>query len=271
MKNERLFEALEKIDAELIDEAAPGKKPPKKKAKTATWVKWGTMAACVLVIIGIGMPLIDKQGEEMEETELAGNSAVITDDNKGVQEEAGEGKTNLDNEINHIEYGETLPDFTAIVNRLKEPINMALPNLREDIRTPMTNEELYEYYDTDFADALDKVATFEERESAIPKGIYTYADGSIFDMNQFVYYQTEMDYELCVSIGKKTRCSQLANMDADAQSSEINGLDVTIFRTDSGDETVYYAIFESGECDFIISGTNIEEDVFVKILGVITE
>ena len=32
MKNERLFEALEKIDSELIDEAAPGNKPPKKKA-----------------------------------------------------------------------------------------------------------------------------------------------------------------------------------------------------------------------------------------------
>ena len=34
MKNERLFEALEKIDEELIDEAAPGNKPPKKKTKT---------------------------------------------------------------------------------------------------------------------------------------------------------------------------------------------------------------------------------------------
>lgn len=58
MKNERLFEALEKIDEELIDEAAPGNKPPKKKVKTATWVKWGAMAACTLVIVGIGAPLI---------------------------------------------------------------------------------------------------------------------------------------------------------------------------------------------------------------------
>ena len=32
MKNERLLDALEKIDEELIEEAAPGNKPPKKKA-----------------------------------------------------------------------------------------------------------------------------------------------------------------------------------------------------------------------------------------------
>ena len=92
MKNERLFEALEKIDAELIDEAAPGKKPPKKKAKTATWVKWGAMAACALVIVGVGIPHYNKYGGNPEEPMLEGN--FDTTGNMGIQDEAGEGEYN---------------------------------------------------------------------------------------------------------------------------------------------------------------------------------
>lgn len=97
MKNERLFEALEKIDEELIDEAAPGNKPPKKKAKTATWVKWGAMAACALVIIGVGAPLLFNHdgaitGGKPEEPMLEGN--VDTTGNMGIQDEAGEGEFN---------------------------------------------------------------------------------------------------------------------------------------------------------------------------------
>lgn len=78
MKNERLFEALEKIDEELIDEAAPGNKPPKKKAKTATWVKWGAMAACALVIVGVGIPHYNKYGGKPEEPMLEGNISDVT-------------------------------------------------------------------------------------------------------------------------------------------------------------------------------------------------
>ena len=90
MKNERLFEALEKIDEELIDEAAPGNKPPKKKAKTATWVKWGAMAACALVIVGVGISHYNKYGGNPEEPMLEGN--IDTTGNMGVQDEAGEGE-----------------------------------------------------------------------------------------------------------------------------------------------------------------------------------
>ena len=90
MKNERLFEALEKIDEELIDEAAPGNKPPKKKAKTTAWVKWGAMAACALVIVGIGIPHINKYGGKPEEPMLEGN--VSTTGNMEVKDEAEVGE-----------------------------------------------------------------------------------------------------------------------------------------------------------------------------------
>ena len=90
MKNERLFEALEKIDEELIDEAAPGNKPPKKKAKTTAWVKRGAMAACALVIVGIGIPHINKYGGKPEEPMLEGN--VSTTGNMEVKDEAEVGE-----------------------------------------------------------------------------------------------------------------------------------------------------------------------------------
>lgn len=54
MKNERLLDALEKIDEDLIAEAAPGNKPPK-KSNSVVWMKWGTMAACACLIIGLGI------------------------------------------------------------------------------------------------------------------------------------------------------------------------------------------------------------------------
>lgn len=383
MKNERLLGAFGQIEDEFIEEADPVKKKNSgKKSRKNVWVAWGVTAACALVIVGIGAPLIFNHdgaitGSKPEEPKLEGNLDTTSDGK--VQDEAGVGETDLvtltnmqeirvridemfpdgfrgtievgsddfkegeqitivvqdnvtvvqqdgsifdydelepnipdsDLEVGnsvwvgfqkfdyvagngkynqvfayHVggnrddtstNYGETIPNSTSstsgiVVNTLKEPMKMMLPNLREDIRTPMTNEELYEYYDTDLADVLNGVARFEERESTIPKGIYTYADGSIFDMNQFVYYQAEMDYELCVSIGRNTKCSGLiSNLDADAQSSEINGIDMLIFRTENGAKVEYYAAFAFGDCDFIVSGLNIEEDVFVKILGTITK
>ena len=54
MKNERILDALEKVDEELIVEAAPGNKPPRKNSMN--WVRWGTVAACVVLIVGLGAP-----------------------------------------------------------------------------------------------------------------------------------------------------------------------------------------------------------------------
>ncbi len=98
MKNERLLNALEKIDEELIEEAAPGNKPSKKKIKNMVWMKWGAMAACVLVILGVGAPLLFNHDGAVtdgkpEESELEGNFDTTSDGK--VQDEAGVGETNL--------------------------------------------------------------------------------------------------------------------------------------------------------------------------------
>ena len=40
-------------------EAAPGNKPPK-KAQNRTWIKWGTMVACVIIMVSVGVPQLVK-------------------------------------------------------------------------------------------------------------------------------------------------------------------------------------------------------------------
>ena len=95
MKSERLLDALEKIDEELIEEAAPGNKPPKQKAKNAIGVKWGAMAACVCLIVGIGaVSLLNYDGVTTGgEPETEGN--FDTTGIEGIEEEAGVGEDNL--------------------------------------------------------------------------------------------------------------------------------------------------------------------------------
>lgn len=55
MKSERLLDALGKIDEELIEGAAPGNKLPKKSVQKNVWMKWGIMAACAGLVIGLGV------------------------------------------------------------------------------------------------------------------------------------------------------------------------------------------------------------------------
>ena len=99
MKNERLFDAIGQIDEEFIEEADPEKKQEsKKKVYAKNEIKIGTLAACVLIIVGISIPYIFNQnkgisGGAPEEPELEGNFNTTSDGK--VQDEAGEGETNL--------------------------------------------------------------------------------------------------------------------------------------------------------------------------------
>lgn len=70
MKNEKILEALSKVDEAFIEEAAPGKKEEQKfleaevsrqqssvEKKTKSpygWVKWVALAACMALVIGVG-------------------------------------------------------------------------------------------------------------------------------------------------------------------------------------------------------------------------
>jgi len=129
MKSERLLDALGKIDDELILEAAPGKKLPRKKKRKTKWMKWGAMAACVVIVVGISIPFVFK-GEsfvsgEPEETEtesfavseegqIESNMINDTTTDTSMKAEAGVGEANLET-LKHMEeikikIDEMLPD-----------------------------------------------------------------------------------------------------------------------------------------------------------------
>lgn len=99
MKNERLLGAFGQIEDEFIEEADPVKKKNSgKKSRKNVWVSWGVTAACALVIVGIGAPLIFNHdgaitGSKPEEPELEGNLDTTSDGK--VQDEAGVGETDL--------------------------------------------------------------------------------------------------------------------------------------------------------------------------------
>lgn len=53
MKEEKLLDALGKIEDEMVLEAAPESSAQGKK-KTPMWIKWAAMAACVCLLVGVG-------------------------------------------------------------------------------------------------------------------------------------------------------------------------------------------------------------------------
>lgn len=113
MKNERILDALEKVDEELIVEAAPGNKPPR-KAINMDLMKWGATAACVVLLVGIAIPQLVEKGAVTggpESPRLEGNISDVTAE----EEEAEAGMAEESTTLNHmteiqIRIEEMLPD-----------------------------------------------------------------------------------------------------------------------------------------------------------------
>ena len=60
MKNEKLLNALEKVDEKFITASSPENTKKTKNAKINAWVKWGAVAACLCLVVGIGVMNIDR-------------------------------------------------------------------------------------------------------------------------------------------------------------------------------------------------------------------
>ena len=52
MKNEKILNALDKVDERFITASSPENTKKTKNAKVNAWVKWGTAAACLCLVIG---------------------------------------------------------------------------------------------------------------------------------------------------------------------------------------------------------------------------
>lgn len=55
MNAKKLSDAMSELDTKYIDEALNYKK----KAKRPGWIKWGTMAACLCLVLGLAIPMLN--------------------------------------------------------------------------------------------------------------------------------------------------------------------------------------------------------------------
>ena len=156
MKNEKLLDALGKIDDNLIEEAAPGNKPPKRQIQPRSWVKLGaTMAACTLLVVGIGMPYIVERKE-------------TTSKKTGV-EESSNTTTTLDDTKDTIGLGETTLGTMTHMTEIKIKIDEMLPD--GFIGTIEVGTDLFEVGKQISVIAQDNVTVVQK-------------DGSIFDYDE---------------------------------------------------------------------------------------
>lgn len=94
MDEKKLLEALGKIEDELIAEAAPGVLYERNSSKKM-WVKWGSLAACILLIVGISIPgiLNDYKNAEKQTKEQQGNINCANEKNIEKNENASDEMT----------------------------------------------------------------------------------------------------------------------------------------------------------------------------------
>ncbi len=74
MRNEQLLHAFGQINEKFIDEANPEKKREKRKKEArSAWVKWGAMAACMVLVLG-GAFAVAMNGQKFKAVDELGNS-----------------------------------------------------------------------------------------------------------------------------------------------------------------------------------------------------
>ena len=78
MKNEKILNALDKVDEKFITASSPENTKKTKRSKVNVWVKWGAVAACLCLVAGIGVMNIDR-----------GLSGGISESGAGVPQHGG--------------------------------------------------------------------------------------------------------------------------------------------------------------------------------------
>ncbi len=64
-RNQNLLDAFGQINEDFIEEADPEKKRANNQSKNKNknaWIKWGAMAACAMVVVGISIPMFNNSG-----------------------------------------------------------------------------------------------------------------------------------------------------------------------------------------------------------------
>lgn len=240
MNTLRMIKAIGYIDDDLVSDAVVYKGGK----RSWGWMKYVSVAACLAIVVfsvvcfrtpGVKSPI---EGANNENTAHSVNSDSI------------------------------------IINAASSSIQIMFPRFSAEDCSPMSQEELSEYYGIDLRAAVP--SGYYETSSSYPHGLYT-VDEQVFDMNVFFYTRDENSAEtLELCIGKETECSQYISgslgLDEDAELSTINNTEMYLFHFTGADgETGYYACFQYNDCDLTLIGYNIDEQVLINALQAITQ
>lgn len=234
MSEEKLLDAFGQIEEAFIEEADLNinRKTVLRKKSNRNWMKWATYAACAVLILGVGTPLVKdmylgnvKKGVEKAEPENAAGAPETIQDNReqdtfgGVEDGLAEGKE---------ETGDSKNYWTAYFNEATEYLDSARVYIPGYFTEKLSEKEI---------DAIKPDMRYEWMQYTGQSGFD--GNGTLVDVNLWVT-TTIPDENIVITISKNGsgRCFVL---DADAVKSVCNGVEYTVSQWNNGEQVILAA------------------------------
>ena len=258
MRKEAMFEVLGDLDESYIKDAhntAPV------KVKKPVWVKWGSMAACLCLVMVCAVTLFpSKQYDTMTGDPV---QSVITGD----PIKPGETASDVNNTLPGVAHTENaITNNKIIINTINgistDRMNV---NLMMDDFIEMSPEEMREYYGIDYIpDVPVDIKPWREQRS----GIYKRNGGTgevYWDANILNYSNEDFTRNVHIEVDKGSYVLQdYLYFKGTEEKSVINNVDVLIGLTENG---YYYSEFMYKGVGFLINADGVTEEEFVAIIS----
>lgn len=276
----RIMRVIGQVDEKYIEEATPGKKESKKPV----WLKWGTMAACLAVVIATALYVLPQFSREAIITP-PDNPENITADGPNI--------------------GENIPPITSeiyismsdiFINQFDSFVDMEYSRYKSetDVETIWGKDDIISYYGTDLLPAYipEGLSASEKNAHAT---VYISQDGNVVEDTIFLnyyhdYYEDgspKLTENIAAAKGFSVTISKLGIMDGccyllpenGIKTSDIDGTAVTFgycsmpygpYHSETHEPSGYYdmyvAEFEKDGVEYQIVTQQMEVEELVKVV-----
>lgn len=163
MKNEKLLHAIGKIDDNLVSEATP----EEKKVKRFSWIKWGAVAACLVLALTVVIPMLTHNPDEVVPGDLA--PMVFVKDTLYMQSATQTSFDELDDEFIY------LGEIASQVDQSQ------IPHEEFQANDNIIGSKVYQYGDDIVVLIKDKYWLYEKRVSAQDNSATIEYDGNFYN------------------------------------------------------------------------------------------
>jgi len=179
MKNEKILNALEKVDEKFITASSPENTKKTKNAKKTVWLKWGALAACVVVIVAISIPKLSNMSDN--------NGATAG----GEEEGAPLAPVETDKDLESVSYIEVMSGFTGQKISVKDA---------DSVQRVMNDIESLTYRKMDAAEEIEfayRIRFYNENDDELGRIFITEENGHQICYDGY-YYLVEADLNINV-------------------------------------------------------------------------